>query len=160
MPIGEDVLKRQASGENFSGFLPNESIFQEQMEAQFEQIKSFLPISQEAFNADAASRGVFRSGEAQKFLYRDVYAPIAQSLASVSAKSRLAFQEAQLRARLGIAQLKQGAASTLFEGNIRRDELEAQRRSALFGGLGSAFGGIAGAFAGPLAERFFGGNNG
>lgn len=68
-------------------------------QAQIDQILSQLPIAQENFEADLARRGISGAAEGTTRLYRDVYAPIAQSAATVGAGAEFEAAQFELNAR-------------------------------------------------------------
>jgi len=80
-------------------YFPDESTFLQKADADVADILSQLPVAQEAFNAQAASRGVFRSGEALTNLFSTVYAPIARAASQAKISNRLAYQDLRFRAQ-------------------------------------------------------------
>jgi hypothetical protein len=143
------------SEDKFSGFMPNESIYQAQLDAQLKRINAYLPVSQEAFASDLASRGITRAGERTKAFYQSVIAPAAAEMATAVTGSALAYSQArmgyglqvgQLRANtlLGMYQARLGAASNMEAAN-------AQAKGNAMGGLFSGIGAVAGAYIGRKA---------
>lgn len=83
--------------ENFRSdqFMPDTEELINLGDLEAEQILSSLPVSSERFNAEAASRGVFTSGEALSNLYRNVVTPVFS--AAETARSRRRVQAEGLR---------------------------------------------------------------
>lgn len=80
-----------------SMYLPDEGTFMAGIQSRIDEILAGLPVGQEAFNADLASRGIFRSGEAPKELYRTVYAPIARAATSAAVEGRIGYEQLRIQ---------------------------------------------------------------
>lgn len=145
----EQKLYEYAYDGKYEGFLPNESVFQEQAKADEARVLAELPISVEAFNSDLASRGIYSSGEASKHLYGQVYAPIAREMASVRASARLGFMQARLNAMSQMKQMQFGALTAMGQYKLGLEGIKAQKDSSKWGAIGSVVGtGIGLAFGG------------
>lgn len=88
-----------------TGFLPDKGEYDAALKAQLDELFARLPAGEEAFNADLASRGIFRSGEAPKNLYSSVYAPIARAGASAIAQSNLGYAQRFQQGRIAEEQV-------------------------------------------------------
>lgn len=75
-----------------SAYLPDEATYMSGIQSQIDEILAGIPVGQEAFNTDLASRGIFRSGEAPKELYRNVYAPIARAATGAAVQGRIGYE--------------------------------------------------------------------
>lgn len=148
----EEKMMKNIRRDDVSGFLPDESAYSTAMDAEIQEILSQLPINEEAFNADLAARGIYGAGEAPKHMYRNVYAPIARSMATVAAKSRLSFTQMQQRGRFEQERLKLDYMKTWYQKMLQMRQIKAQQEAADAALWGDMIEG--GAAAG--AERYFG----
>ena len=138
---GKRLASASAQRENFEGFVPDRSAFDAQIQAQLDQYLAQLPVAQNQFNADLASRGIFGAGEAPKFLYSDVYAPIARAGAQAITQSNVQFEQLSQQGRITQAQLQQQADQF-------NRQLRAQKQAALWSGIGGLVGTGLGALLG------------
>jgi len=90
-----DMLRDEVRNFRSDDFMVDTGAFSALGEAESQQILSQLPVGMEAFNAEAASRGVFTSGEGMSNLYRNVVAPVYGM--AETARSRRTVQGEQLR---------------------------------------------------------------
>jgi hypothetical protein len=131
----QDILRQGAAGEGLEGFQPDSDVFMESINAQVDEILAQLPVAQEAFNADAAARGVFGSPESLKNLYADVYSPIARSATSVATQGLVGLEGLKQQGAFQAAQVPLQYANIL-------GGLYGQNRSS--GGVRGAIGDIGG----------------
>lgn len=118
---GRHRLMEMADSERFSGFLPDQAKFDQALKSKLDEFMAQLPIGEEAFNADLASRGVFGAGEAPAAMYRDVYAPIARAGATAIGQSELDYSNTLLSARIQGEQLYQNAVNALIDAVMKND---------------------------------------
>jgi hypothetical protein len=145
---------------NTSEFLPNESLFQARLDAQLAEIRGQLPLSMEAFSAEASRRGVFLSGENLRALYRDVMTPITQQSTTLAATSALEYAKLRSGVGLHVEGMRTQGFGNLMNVDIALEQIKAQRDAQKKGLLGQAFGAVgsvAGAVASPWAAAAFGG---
>lgn len=110
------LLRDNARRDRSSMFIPNQQAFTNQTNAQIDEILAQLPVNQEAFNADLASRGIFRSGEAPKALYQDVYAPIARAATSAAVAGQVGYEQIRQRGAIASEQLAMQSLQLLIQG--------------------------------------------
>lgn len=103
---------QKASTADYSGFVPDAGAFQAETNQNIKNILAQLPVAQENFNAQAASRGVFTGGEALTHLYSDAYAPISRNAMTAALQGQTQFAQlkqsglvAAANARLNALQL-------------------------------------------------------
>jgi len=94
----ENLLMEIIRGQRMNVTMPDKTTWQANTNAQIADVLAQLPVSQEAFNADLASRGMFSAGEAPKNLYSQVYAPIARSAATVGTQGMLGYEQMKMNA--------------------------------------------------------------
>lgn len=92
-----DRIKRSLDQYRQDRYVPDRAAFDANRDATIEGIMSQLPASIEAFNADAASRGLFSSGEAQRNLYSDAINPIAQSALQAGTQANVQYEQIRQR---------------------------------------------------------------
>jgi hypothetical protein len=100
-----------------SAYLPDESTYMAGIQSQIDEILAGIPVGQEAFNTDLASRGIFRSGEAPKELYRNVYAPIARAATSAAVQGRIGYENLRFNALSTANQQQLQALQLLVSGS-------------------------------------------
>lgn len=115
-----DLIRQFATNPDTSGFLPDKSAYEADFNAKMKNILAGLPVGIENFNTDLASRGIFRSGEAPKNLYSQVFAPVAGQLASGAAASNLGYAQAYQQGRMGQEQLRANALQMLMQAVMNR----------------------------------------
>lgn len=149
----EKLLQQRAEQQSYSGFLPDQGMFDEAMAAQIDEILGRLPAGIEDFNADLASRGLFTAGEAPKYLYTDVIAPVARAAASVVGQSRLQFAGMQQQGRIaevGAQSQALGQWMNFIFGQeqlrLQREQIKATRDAAKWGAIGEVAGSAASFF--------------
>ena len=148
MPSALDsVIASRAKQENFNGFLPSEEAYSSALDAQIEDIFSRLPVGRENFEADLASRGIRGSGEATKFLYSDVYAPIARQAALATSQSKLSYFQAFQTGSIAAANLNFNYTQLQSSRELEQQRIEAEKRASLFEAIGGLIGTGVGAFA-------------
>ena len=108
-----DMLRKQAQNQDYSGFLPDESVFMDSAQADIDEFLGSAPFGRESFNTDLASRGIYSSGEAPKHLYNQVYAPIARAGTGAITKAHLGYAQAYQQGSFQEAQLKASYMSML-----------------------------------------------
>jgi len=162
-----EMAKKQYEMDNYTGFLPDKQAYSASAQAAVDSVMSRLPISMESFNADLASRGIYGAGEAPKYMYRDVIAPVAQAATNAVAQSELEYARAYQSGSIQAAQMKQNAfnvLSGLVTGNVGLERenygYEQSGRSQFFGELGNIFGDIGGSIGyAVLMEKIYGGGS-
>ena len=100
--------------DTYAGFLPDDEAFERSYWGKVNETMSRLPVAKEAFNAELASRGLHGAGEAPKYMYSDVYAPVARSVAGVAAETGLARAEMRQRGAIATQQLRAQTYDTLM----------------------------------------------
>ena len=108
-----EFLRNEATKRDTTGFLPDRSAYDQSANAGIASVLEQLPVGMEQFNAQAASRGVFNSGESMKHLYSDVVSPIFTSAANISAQSNLAYTQAYQQGSIAAENIRQGAINRL-----------------------------------------------
>lgn len=132
-----DELQGRARDNRADAFLPDRGAFETNLQAQIDDILAQLPAGQEAFNAQAASRGVFTGGESLSRLYSDVYAPIARAGTSAVARGELGFAEATQRGRIAGSQQQQQYYNLLINAMLNREPTTLERIGGGLSDLGS-----------------------
>lgn len=133
-------LQSFTDASNYTGYLPSESLYQQQAQADSQLVLDQLPFQVEEFNSQLASRGIFSSGEATKFLYNQVYDPALSRIASINANSRLAFSTLNAQTRLNIDQLRLSGVQTYLNYILEQKRIEAEAKARQAGFWGSIFG--------------------
>jgi hypothetical protein len=100
---------------NFAGFMPDKDAFDRSYWGKVDEILATLPVAKENYNAELASRGIHGAGEATKYGYEKVYAPVARATAGVAAESGIAFEEMRQRGSIAIQQLRQNTLQMLTQ---------------------------------------------
>lgn len=90
----KNMLLEQINKRNYTGFLPDQSAYDESYRAKIGELELALGTGIEGFNADAAARGVFGSTEGQSRMYEDVMRPIYAAGAGAAAQSNLGYAQA------------------------------------------------------------------
>ena len=103
------------SGEQ-NGFLPEQEEFQAVFDARAQHAQDTLGFNVENFNANAASRNVFSSGEGLTQLYRQVYQPALNNLQTLGANLNLAYSAQYQQGRIASEQMRQRILAMLTEG--------------------------------------------
>jgi hypothetical protein len=135
-----------------SGFLPEQSYFDQAMQADMNEIMATLPIKQEQLDAFAASHGIGGSGELMGAMSRDVYQPIARALASVKANSRLQFHQLTLEGKMAYQQSRTQLINSILAGIQLNESMKSDWLSEVLGAFGKIGGAFTGGLAGPLGE--------
>lgn len=151
----ESEARKRVAGHRTSGFMPDKADFDAALQSQIEQIFSRLPVSVEQFNAEAASRGVFSSGEAVTSLYRDVYQPFSQQAIGAAAQSNLAYAGQFQQGQQYAAGLEFNYESMFTNAELARERMEMELEAAdnaFWGNVFSTVGAAAGGFiaGGPM----------
>jgi len=110
-----DLVLAQYKNQNYTGFLPDKEAYDRSMRSDVDQIMSQLPVSMDAFESNLASRGVSGAGEAAKFQYRDVIAPITSAAAGAVAKGNLGYAEAYQRGSIEEAHMRSQSLNQLIQ---------------------------------------------
>jgi hypothetical protein len=95
----ENMLMEIIRGQRMNVTLPDKGTYQAATQAQINEILAQMPVGQEGFNADLASRGLFSGGEAPKGMYQNVYAPIARAAATVGTQGMLGYEQMKMNAQ-------------------------------------------------------------
>lgn len=132
--------------ENYEGYLPNQSLFEEQFAAEEQRILGRLPVSLEAYRANQASRGIFSSGEAAGAEFRDVFAPVAGEIASARTRATLGFEQLRLQQKTALLGFKHQAVQLALEKYLGEEAAKAQREAAKWGAIGSLAGTAVGTY--------------
>lgn len=111
----DTMLEDYANQEDYIGYTPDPSKFDTSLRAQLSQIQTDMGYNQEAFRANAASRGVYSGGESLKEEYRNVNLPAIQAGNVAATGAALGYE--QLSANVGIAnaQARQSAIAMLLQ---------------------------------------------
>lgn len=145
---GQNRYSGFLGGDSMSGFLPDKGVFDASLQAKLDEFGAQLGINQEAFNTDLASRGIYSAGEAPKFLYQDVMAPIYRAGASATAQSQLEYSKMYQQGRFGQEDLRFRVKSAEEQTKLQYQQLLMQ---ALLGKQQSTQG-IIGDFLGGAGE--------
>lgn len=110
-----DLLRGELDSNKLSDLMPDRGIFEAETQSRIDEILAGLPVSAEAFDAEAASRGVFGSGEGIREKYRSVYAPVARAATGAAVTGQVGYENLRVRAaaqdralRLQVLQLLAG----------------------------------------------------
>lgn len=133
-----DELRGMAGERNYNGFLPDKSAWDADLKAKLADVYATLPVGVENFNADLASRGIFRSGEAPKNLYGQIYAPIARTAASAVASSNLGYSQQYQQGMQFGANLRQNYYNMLLQAVMQRQPSAAGTLGGSLSDLASA----------------------
>jgi|GEM_PF-3948308 len=90
----KDLLLARYKSESYSGFMPDREAYDRSMRADIDEVMAGLPVGMDAFNSNLAARGISGAGEAAKYQYADVVAPIARAASNAVVKSNLGYAEA------------------------------------------------------------------
>lgn len=133
------------SGEQ-NGFLPAQEEFQAVFDARAQQAQQEIGFTAEKFNANAASRNVFSSGEGLTQLYRQVYQPALNNLQTLGANLSLQYSQQYQQGRIASENFRQrilamltggfGGQTTQQGGNFVGDVAGAGTNIALLYGSG------------------------
>lgn len=113
----KDLLLQEldrSGGQN--GFLPAQEEFQAVFDARAQQAQDTLGFNVENFNANAASRNVFSSGEGLTQLYRQVYQPALNNLQTLGANLNLAYSAQYQQGRIASEEMRQRILELLTGG--------------------------------------------
>lgn len=130
-----DLIRGEVERDRTSGFLPDREVFDEALQSQLAGFTAQLPASVEAFNADAAARGVFSSGQAGAELYRTAIAPIARAGTTAIAQANLGFAQAEQRGRIAADTSRQNYLALLGQA-LSGQTSTGQRIAGTLGELG------------------------
>lgn len=157
----EDLIMTAYQDRNMTGFLPDKGAYDASLRANIDEIMAGMPVQSEAFEADLASRGIHGAGEAPKFKYQGVYAPIARAATSAAAQSELGYAQAYQRGSIAAEQMRQQMLGYLLQYHQTNTELAYRDYVADQSGIADLFGGIGefGAYLG-FGELFGGGGPG
>ncbi len=111
----DDLLENYAQQENFIGYTPDPAAFDSSLRAQFSQIKEEFGYNQQAFRANAASRGVFSSGESLSEEYRNVNLPAINAANVAASNASLGFEQLQFNVATANARVRQSAIAQLLQ---------------------------------------------
>lgn len=112
-----DYFQRKADEFDTNAFIPDEGAFTAKAQSDVDRIMSQYGYSQEAFNADLASRGIFGSGEAPGYLAREVRAPFIREALGATTQAQKEYEYLAQSGGLGGAQIGAGKEAT-FAGLI------------------------------------------
>jgi len=149
----QNQLEAMAMQERYTGFMPNQQVFEDDLRASLAGIGAQLPYAQEAFNADLASRGLYSAGEAPKYMYKDVVAPITREMTSAVTRSKLAYAQQFQQGRMAEEQMRQNYMQSWVNWLVANKQIEAQIKMAKMQSSGNALGGLFSA-AGQLGAAF------
>ena len=141
-PYMEQLLLKAYNDRNMTGFLPDKGAYDESLRANIDEIMAGLPVGSEAFETDLASRGIRGSGEAAKYKYGQVYAPIARAATSAAAQSNLGYAQAFQSGNIAAEQLRQQTLQMLMQMHQFNTGLDYQDYMSDQAGIGDLFGGI------------------
>lgn len=135
-PGSGDWIKKQLvsryENERYDGFLPDREVYDQYVDTSVEEIMAGLPVAEEQYEADLASRGIRSSGEATKYKYQQVYAPVAREAAAVATRANLAYAQAYQQGSIAAEETKYKNLQALMNFYFQREMLkfqEAQLRS-------------------------------
>jgi len=125
-----------------SMYIPDRDTFMAGIQANIDEILSGIAPGVEAFNADLASRGIFRSGEAPKELYRNVYAPIARAATSAATQGAIGYEQLRIQGASAAQQQALQALQLLVQGSVPTGGQTSAFQDTLFnlGDLGTTLG--------------------
>jgi len=141
------LLQQRAQEQNFTGFMPDRGLFDAYIQAQMDAAMGRLPFNEEAFNANLASRGLFTAGEAPKYLYSDVYAPVASAIAQATTQGNLQFAGMQQQGAIAGESAMNNRVGMYINWLLAQQQLQLQRRQIAAeksAGWGQALGSAAG----------------
>lgn len=139
----QNQLETLAMQERYTGFMPDKALFEEDLMNSLEGIQAELPYAEEAFNADLASRGMYSSGEAPKYMYKDVVAPVARAMTSAVSSSKLAYAGQYQQGMMAQEQMRLNYINTMMNWILENKRIKAQRDAASSGFLSDIFTGVA-----------------
>jgi hypothetical protein len=137
----QNQLEELAMQERYTGFMPDKALLEEDLMNSLEGIKAELPYAEEAFNADLASRGMYSAGEAPKYMYKDVVAPVARAMTSAVSSSKLAYAGQYQQGMMAQEQTRQNYMNMMMNWILENKRIKAQRDAASGGFLSDLFAG-------------------
>lgn len=145
----QGVLKANARIDRTTAFTPDRTAIDERISLQIQQIFEQFGVNLENFNADAASRGVFTGGEANKVRGRDVLAPAVRAASSAVVQGNVQFEELKIRGLI--------AGDTANQNAIGLQARFSTPQQSGFQRFLNSLGGAADTFAGGFTDEFFSG---
>lgn len=134
-----EELQRYSQTDFSNQFIPDKAAWTNQTNANVADVLSQLPVGQDAFNGQLASRGLFTSGEGAKHLYSDVYAPIQRGANAAYAQGQMGYEQARQSGAGTAASLHQNALQMLMQGYSMQKPTPLANVANAVGGLGQQF---------------------
>jgi len=101
-----DMILSEYNNRSYEGFAPDKSVFTSSLNAQVGQIMTDMAIQKDAFNAEAASRGIHGSGEAMGAMYSSVVAPAVGRAAAATGQTMMQYEGLQMQGEIAAANLQ------------------------------------------------------
>lgn len=108
-PAITDLLKNRALRDRITGIVPSRADYERAETAKWDQIMSQMGLNREQLAANLSARGMGGAGEVSRYLVRDIQAPAAEAMATVSAEAGLAFSRDVTAATIAQEQLLAGS---------------------------------------------------
>jgi len=131
-----DMLKKEVQRDRTTGFLPDESLWTKATQSSIDKILATLPSGMERFNTDLASRGIYSSGEAPKYLYSDVVAPVMREAGGALVHGRLGYSEMVRQTKMQAEQQRMQYMSMLINAVANKGKTPFQNIAGTIGELG------------------------
>ena len=104
-----DLLKGKAMRDRITGIVPDRADYEKVEATKWAEIMSKMGLNREALAANLSARGMGGAGEVPRYLVRDIQAPAAEAMATVSAEAGLAFSRDVTAATIAEEQLLAGS---------------------------------------------------
>lgn len=134
-----DELRNYSNTDFSNQFVPDKQAWQNQTNANVADVLAQLPVNQDAFNGQLASRGFFTSREGMKHLYSDVYAPIQRGANAAYAQGQMGYEQARQAGAGTAASLRQNALQMLVAGYSQQKPTGLANFANTIGGLGNQY---------------------
>lgn len=104
-----DLLKNKALRDRITGIIPDRADYERVEAAKWDEIMRGMGLNREQLAANLSARGMGGAGEVPRYLVRDIQAPAAEAMATVSAEAGLAFSRDVTAATIAEEQLLAGS---------------------------------------------------
>jgi hypothetical protein len=115
-----DEIRGQYQANRSTGFLPDETLWTKATQSSIDKILASLPSGMERFNTDLASRGIYSSGEAPKYMYQDVVAPVMREAGGALIQGKLGYAQAFQQGKIAEENMKMNYLNMLLSAMLNK----------------------------------------
>lgn len=101
-----DMILKEYQERSYEGFAPDRNAFTSSLNAEVQNILNKMGVRKDAFKAEAASRGVYTSGEGMDAMYSDVVAPAVAEAGAAAGRTMIQYEGLEQQGEIAAAGMR------------------------------------------------------